>query len=355
MRIVFLCSEMAAYYWVCFKKLLETEDMHVLLVHWPAIKDAPYQFEAIQGLTNVFDKSKFDDSFLAKTVYDFQPDVLYVSGWSDKLYLQIARQLKPRALVIAGLDTQWKGTLKQHVASFISPFYLKRFFDVFWVPGKRQKYFAHRMGYGGKKCWEGLLTCDVDAYNFAGQGKSDRKKSFLYVGRYSPEKGIDVLAEAYLNYRQAVSDPWDLHCVGAGSYKPEKIDSPFIQQNEFIQPEKMPAFMADHKCLVLPSLSDAWGLVIHEAASTGLPVICTSACGAADHLVEQGRNGWIIKPGSAQQLTNVMLDMHKLSNEQWNVMSQESMRLSLQYSPTRWVETLMKGIQEFNWDSKAKK
>src|SRR6187431_305047 len=108
MRIVFLCSHMAAYYWVCFKKLLETEDMDVLLIHWPAIKDAPYQFESIPRLTKVFDKSKFDDVVLAKIVYDFQPDVLYVSGWSDKLYLKIARQLKPRALVIAGLDTQWK-------------------------------------------------------------------------------------------------------------------------------------------------------------------------------------------------------------------------------------------------------
>jgi glycosyltransferase involved in cell wall biosynthesis len=327
MRIAFLCTELAAYNLSCFRSLLETGGTEILLVHEPPNRDAPYELASLSAMTKVYDKSKFTDNSLRKAVIEFNPDVLYVAGWSDGLYLQIARKMKSQTLRVVGLDSQWHGTLKQKIAAFISPFYLKKVFDVFWVPGNRQKYFAQKMGYSGNHCWEGLLTCDVEKYiHWGRKGFHERKKSFLYVGRYAPEKGIDILAEAYLNYRQSVSDPWELHCVGAGQAIPDRLKNSTIKHHAFIQPEEMPLFMSQQGCLVLPSLYEPWGLVIHEAVASGLPVICSSVCGAAEHLVLNGQNGIIIEPHSIDQLCKAMVRIHLLSEEQWNAMSQESLK-----------------------------
>jgi len=54
--------------------------------------------------------------------------------------------------------------------------------------------------------------------------------------------------------------------------------------------------------LVFPTLCDGFGLVVNEALSRGLPVITTRRAGAAD-LIESGRNGLIIEPGSSAALT----------------------------------------------------
>jgi glycosyltransferase involved in cell wall biosynthesis len=356
MRVAFLCMELAAYNFCCFRSLLETGNAEILLVHKPPNQDAPYELESLSAMTNVYDRSKYTDKSLRKAVIEFKPDVLYVSGWNDGLYLQIARKIKSQTLTVVGLDSQWHGTLKQKIAAFFSPFYLKRVFNVFWVPGNRQKYFAQKMGYSGKHCWEGLLTCDVEKYIYWGRkGFNERKKSFLYVGRYAPEKGIDILAEAYLNYRQSVSDPWELNCVGAGQTIPNRLKDSTIKLYGFIQPEEMALFMSKHGCLVLPSLYEAWGLVIHEAVASGLPVICSSVCGAAEHLVLNGRNGIIIEPNSVDELCKAMVRIHFLSEEQWSAMSQQSLKQATNFTPEKWVQTLIQGVAEFNSNRQAER
>jgi glycosyltransferase involved in cell wall biosynthesis len=50
-----------------------------------------------------------------------------------------------------------------------------------------------------------------------------------------------------------------------------------------------------------PSEGDIWGLVVNEALSMGLPVICTSVIGASE-LVENGINGFKVTKRSPHEL-----------------------------------------------------
>ena len=53
--------------------------------------------------------------------------------------------------------------------------------------------------------------------------------------------------------------------------------------------------------LVLPSLSDGFGMVVTEALAHGLPVIATHNVGASD-LLREGINGWVVAPGDVEGL-----------------------------------------------------
>jgi len=56
-----------------------------------------------------------------------------------------------------------------------------------------------------------------------------------------------------------------------------------------------------HDVLVMPTLSDGFGMVISEAMSQGLAVITTDQAGASS-FIESGRNGLVIPAGSASAL-----------------------------------------------------
>ena len=57
--------------------------------------------------------------------------------------------------------------------------------------------------------------------------------------------------------------------------------------------EKLPRYYAAADVFVLPSHEEVWGLVLNEAAASGLPLVTTQATGAAPDLVVPGVNGEI--------------------------------------------------------------
>lgn len=59
--------------------------------------------------------------------------------------------------------------------------------------------------------------------------------------------------------------------------------------------------MAQAHALVLPSLSEAFGMVVTEALAQGTPVLVSDAVGAAD-LVREGESGFIVCAGSAASI-----------------------------------------------------
>ena len=164
------------------------------------------------------------DAEIEAAVRAFQPDAILTSGWADKGYVKICKQMRKHGVpVIAGCDTQWKGSLRQHVASWVAPWHLHKAIKILWVTGERQATLARALGYDGACLWDGYYACDWERFALpltsAPCSLTPAPPSFLYVGRYVPEKGIEALAEAYQMYQQQVEKPWPLVCAGAGPLK----------------------------------------------------------------------------------------------------------------------------------------
>ena len=60
-------------------------------------------------------------------------------------------------------------------------------------------------------------------------------------------------------------------------------------------------------CLVLPSKSEPWGLVVNEALSYGCPVVVSHRCGCVPELVIDGKTGYVFEWGNTEQIAEKML------------------------------------------------
>jgi glycosyltransferase involved in cell wall biosynthesis len=109
----------------------------------------------------------------------------------------------------------------------------------------------------------------------------------------------------------------------------------------FVQPDELPGLLARAGCLVLPSRFEPWGVVVHEATAAGLPVVCTSVCGAASRLVLDGYNGAVVSPGDAEALARALLRMSEADAGTRRAMSQASRSLARQFTPERWAAHLL--------------
>jgi glycosyltransferase involved in cell wall biosynthesis len=155
------------------------------------------------------------------------------------------------------------------------------------------------------------ITNPVVFGDSAGVVPAERTPGFtvLYAGRLGPEKNIVYLLNAFaalINNAQEAT----LCIAGSG---PERLAlESLCGQLGITKQVKFLGFL-DHPTLarhyaacdvfVLPSLMETQGLVVMEAMWFGRPVIVTSAIVSADELVAHGVNGYIVDPGSVDDLT----------------------------------------------------
>ena len=129
---------------------------------------------------------------------------------------------------------------------------------------------------------------------------------FLYVGRLSKEKGLDILLEAIkeLNAKLTVIGDGELMPMAmkyAQNFGKGRIDILGWQDMEAIAEQ-----MKISSVLVLPSrVLETSGMVVMEAAKFCLPSI-VSECGGQTEFVKDGFNGLYFKAGDVRSLRDIM-------------------------------------------------
>ena len=75
----------------------------------------------------------------------------------------------------------------------------------------------------------------------------------------------------------------------------------------FLTQRELPRAYRAGECLVLPSTTETWGLVVNEALAAGTPVVVSEACGCADDLVRQPTGGGVrFQPGDIAGLADAV-------------------------------------------------
>jgi len=137
---------------------------------------------------------------------------------------------------------------------------------------------------------------------FDGELPSERRGA-LFVGRLSPEKGVDFLLEAW---RRLPHIP--LTIVGGGPERGrlEAIAPRNVTFTGAVSPASVRTWMLQSAALIVPSQwYEPFGLVVAEAFALGLPVIA-SRIGALPELVKSGATGVLFEPGNKQDLVDAV-------------------------------------------------
>ena len=138
---------------------------------------------------------------------------------------------------------------------------------------------------------------------------------FLYVGRYTAVKRLPLLISAHARAVERLGRPAPLVLVGGhpGEWEGEhplatarRIGNRQVFLAGWRPHEELPQALNAADALVLPSVAEAFGLVLVEAMACGLPVIACRAHGPAA-IVANGRTGWLVPPDDEEALVDSLL------------------------------------------------
>ena len=300
--------------------------------------EAPFKLESEEGIT-IKDRELLQYQQEISVINSFGPDIIYVAGWNHKFYLTLAKEFKKKSIpVITGMDNHWQGSAKQQIASLFARFYLKHYFDYIWVPGAWQFSYALKLGFAKEQVLSGLYSADVEYFL---NPYPVQRKRFLFVGRLVHHKGVDLLLRSFSEFCKS-EHGWELMIVGNGEAKlvAEIQQTPNAVHIPFIDPVSLKTLLQEGGVFVLPSRYEAWGVVVHEAAASGMPIIASSQCGATANFVKNYYNGYVFKPKS-DALLSAMKRIASHDKELLLSMSQRSFELSLSITPKLWAAQLI--------------
>lgn len=167
--------------------------------------------------------------------------------------------------------------------------------------------------------------------------RDDGPVRFLFIGGLEPHKGIGVALEAF---RRAPDARASLDIAGAGTMtdacRAAAGRDPRIRFRGFVTGEEKERLLGSADALLFPSLCwEAVGLVMLEAFAHGVPVIA-SRTGGIPEFIEDGRTGFLVKPGDAVALAT---HIDRLAGDRAPI---EAMREACRASAARltWARTI---------------
>jgi glycosyltransferase involved in cell wall biosynthesis len=147
------------------------------------------------------------------------------------------------------------------------------------------------------------------------------RQGFLFVGRLSAEKGVDVLVQAFSKLSNA-----SIRVAGTGPETALLDGISGLHKLGDLPNEAIRVEMSQATALILPSIwYENFPRTLVEAFSCGLPVI-SSRIGALAELIEDGVTGLLFEPGNSDELT-AKLEWAQQNPEQMRQMGQNARKL----------------------------
>lgn len=326
MRVAIVYTGITSYMTDCWRELAKRQGVQLRI--W--IEDTKtYRFKgdrdrALRNLSCKWDYSEnlteeklacFEDEIIA-----FKPDIVFVCGWSQKLppYISSSKRLAHIPMVLE-MDMPWEWRFRKFAAKFLLWKRLRRFSAVF-VPGKCSARYARWLGFSKDRIYEGRNCIDIDKFVNIDPVYRESRSGFLFIGRRSREKGLDVLERAYNEYK-SLGGTW-------------KLDIP-----DYVEPEDVPRVMSEHICLIVPSKWEPWGVVVLEAIAAGMRVIVSNrVCSKYDLPVDA-----IFAASNVKSLSRAMIAFEKGFTERKDENDKKALlQVQKKYGVIKWSDRVMK-------------
>jgi glycosyltransferase involved in cell wall biosynthesis len=278
-----------------------------------------------------------------------RPAAIVVDRPSDPVQSILAALARRRGVLAltrwASIETDFeRKPWKEYLKGF-----LYRRFDGYLVTGRRARAYLEAFAVPSQRIFEcGNPSDERFSRIAASAGIAPRTESFLYAGRFLPFKNLTRLVAAFARYR-AAGGTWNLELVGFGdeesTLRAEAATVPGVTFLGHLQIEALARAYSRAGCLVLPSVSEPWGLVVNEAMDCGTPVIVSRRCGCFPELVDEGANGFGIDPLDTEQIAETLRRFAVLSIEARAGMALRSREIARLHGADAWAVHVAEAIR----------
>jgi 1,2-diacylglycerol 3-alpha-glucosyltransferase len=294
-----------------------------------------------------------------------QPDALGLVGYARPESMAAARWarrhgrpaiLMSESQAIDRPRTWWKELIKKQRV---------RQFDAALVGGPGHRDYLIELGMPANRIALGYNAVDNDFFATRARfwresptGRSELPDApfFLTVCRFAPEKNLIRLIRAFSRYREQcdLRAAWDLVLCGDGPSASE-VEAAITQSGcdrwihrpGFLQADAVSRYYAHAAAFVLPSLSEPWGLVVNEAAASGLPLLVSSRAGcSATFVPELARTtGSRFNPTDIEEIATKLAWMTATCAEDRQMMGLRAAEIVSSWGPDRFALGTMEALE----------
>jgi glycosyltransferase involved in cell wall biosynthesis len=265
-------------------------------------------------------------SLTSELIRQHMPTVIVTTGWADPEYHAVALEARKRRIpIIVISDSRYEDEQRNWYKEFIKKLILKSYAAAL-VAGESSRNYLVKLGFNSKAIFQPWDVVD-NHYWAKIKAAAYQDLEFLCISRFIPKKNLFRLLNAYADYlkeggRRKLTIVGDGELSGAvQDYVRRQGMAKFVTLPGFKQYEELPAYMEKGFCLILPSITDQWGLVVNEAMAAGLPVLVSHNCGCAADLVKNGKNGFTFDPLNVEAITSKLLESDSIDQSRWQKMS----------------------------------
>jgi glycosyltransferase involved in cell wall biosynthesis len=308
-------------------------------------KEAPFEFKITHNRLKIYNRKDFEIKKITDLINELVPVSIILSGWNDKEYVKSICPFKNKIPLTILMDNIWYGQFRQYIGLIYSRIFFTKLFNYIWVPGNPQSKYAKKLGFKEKQILLNSYCADLSNFEIYYKNSKELKEKcfphrFLFVGRYVSQKGLDNLCDAFVQLQKEYPNDWELVCVGTGPLFESRMIIEKIIHKGFIQPNDFQSIISETGVFVLPSWEEHWGVVLHEYAATGYPLLCSKEVAAASAFLLDGKNGFIFQAKNIESLKEKMLKIVNTPDCELIKMGEESKLLSDIISNEKWNASL---------------
>ena len=269
-------------------------------------------------------KNPLKDLAIVKHILDiikmFRPDIAFTFTIKPNVYGGIACAMKhvPFVANITGLGTAVEnGGLMQKITTTLYRIGLKHAQKVFFQNSENRDFMLNRGIYEGEHKLIPGSGVNLTRFKLIDYPPTDTI-NFVYVARLMKEKGIEEYFDAATYIREKYPNT-QFHICGyyEGAYE-ERLKA--LEKKGVViyhgMVKDMTTIYSFTHCTVLPTFyPEGMSNVLLESAASGKPLITTNRAGCRE-IVEDGINGYIIKPQDNKDLIDKIEKFLSLSHEE---------------------------------------
>ncbi|HPA18088.1 MAG TPA: glycosyltransferase family 4 protein [Verrucomicrobiae bacterium] len=182
---------------------------------------------------------------------------------------------------------------------------------------------------------------------------------YLFLGRLIPEKGVDVLLDAWAEVRRALGPKTPtLYICGAGQAA-ERIaraasTDPAIRAPGVARGEEKERLLGGCRGVIVPSLWwEPLGFVVYEAYEHGKPVLAAASGGLVETVID-GETGWLHAPGDSGTLAKHVIALESKPEDRARMGLAGRRWLERSTDPAAWMAAFWEIVRQATVGSPAR-